>query len=77
MNKNISLKKIRKILKDNDFEFIRRNKHEIWKHKIQGTKVVFGTSPRDAETQLKIILWKIEYLKKNNFVYQPSNKQVI
>ena len=73
MNRNECLKKIRKILEENDFEFIRRNKHEIWKHKVHGIKIVFGTSPKHPQKQLKIIEWKMEYLKKHDFQYKASN----
>ena len=77
MNNKRCLRTIRNILKDNNFEYLRRTKHEIWKHKVKGTKIVFGSTPKHAEEQVKIIEWKVAFLKKNNFEYQPSNRQPI
>ena len=77
MNNKKCLRTIRNILKDNDFEYLRKRKHEIWKHKFQGTKIVFGSTPNHPEKQVKMIEWKVAFLKKNNFEYQPSNRQTI
>ena len=77
MNNKKCLRTIRNILKDNNFKYLRTTKHEVWKHTMYGTKIVFGTSPRQPEKQIKVIEWKLQYLIKNNFEYQSTNRQNI